>query len=79
MPAGKSIALDVSADASKMPTEYEEAHILISSNDPDEPQKKIKVTAQKLSEKGGLVFRPSSLSFENTYRRTNRRETFDPE
>ena len=67
LPAGKSIALNVSADASKMPTEYEEAHILISSNDPDEPQKKIKVTAQKLSEKAGLVFRPSSLSFENTY------------
>jgi subtilisin family serine protease/alpha-tubulin suppressor-like RCC1 family protein/uncharacterized membrane protein len=64
---GQSKDLDLSAHASKMPTEYEEAHILISSNDPDEPQKKIKVTAQKLSEKAGLVFRPSSLSFENTY------------
>jgi alpha-tubulin suppressor-like RCC1 family protein len=67
LPAGKSIAINVSANASKMPTEHEEAHILISSNDPDEPQKKIKVTAQKLSENAGLVFRPSSLSFENTY------------
>jgi subtilisin family serine protease len=65
--SGKSVEIKTVANAKEMPTEYEEAQILISSNDPDEPQKKIKVTAQKLSEKAGLVFRPSSLSFENTY------------
>lgn len=65
--AGKSIELKAIAEANKMPSEYEEAYLLIGSNDPDEPEKKIKVTAQKLSENAGLVFRPSSLSFENTY------------
>ena len=65
--SGKSVEIKAIANALTMPSEYEEDHILISSNDPDEPQKKIKVTAQKLSEKAGLVFRPSSLSFPNTY------------
>ena len=65
--SGKSVEIKAIANALTMPSEYEEDHILISSNDPDEPQKKIKVTAQKLSEKAGLIFRPSSLSFENTY------------
>jgi len=65
--SGKSIEIKTVANAKEMPTEYEEALILISSNDPDEPQKEIKITAQKLNENAGLVFRPASLSFENTY------------
>ena len=61
--SGKSVEIKTIANAMTMPSEYEEDHILILSNDPDQPQKKIKVTAQKLSEKAGLIFRPSSLSF----------------
>jgi subtilisin family serine protease len=65
--AGKSIELKAIGNEKEMPSEFEEALIVITSNDPEQPEKKIKVTAQKLSEKGGLVFRPSTLTFANTF------------
>ena len=65
--AGKSVEIKAIGKEKEMSNAYEEAEILISSNDPDQPEKSINVTAQKLSEKGGLVFRPSTLSFENTF------------
>jgi hypothetical protein len=65
--AGKSVKIKAIGKEKEMSSEYEEANILISSNDPEKPEKKIRVTAQKLSEKGGLVFRPSTLNFGNTF------------
>ncbi|MDA8775481.1 S8 family serine peptidase [Opitutales bacterium] len=65
--AGKTIEIKAIGNEKEMSSEYEESNILISSNDPETPEKKIRVTAQKLSEKGGLVFRPSTLNFGNTF------------
>ncbi|MDG0964229.1 MAG: S8 family serine peptidase, partial [Opitutales bacterium] len=65
--AGKSVEIKAIGKEKEMTNAYEEAEILISSNDPDQPEKSINVTAQKLSEKGGLVFRPATLSFENNF------------
>ena len=65
--AGKSIEIKAIGIEKEMPTSFEEATILISSNDPEQPEKKVRVTAQRLTEKGGLVFRPSTLNFDNTF------------
>jgi len=64
---GKSVEIKAIGKEKEMPSAYEETEILITSNDPDQPKKSINVTAQKLSEKAGLVFRPSTLSFKNTF------------
>ena len=65
--AGKSIEIKTIAVEKEMKTTFEEASILITSNDPEQPEKKVRVTAQRVSEKGGLVFRPSTLNFDNTF------------
>ena len=65
--AGKSVEIKAIGKEKEMPSTYEEAEILITSNDPDQPEKSINVTAQKISEKAGLIFRPSTLSFKNTF------------
>jgi subtilisin family serine protease len=64
---GGTTELVVSASANQMPTEHEESFLLIRSNDPDKPEKKINISAQRLSEQGGLTVRPFSLIFENTF------------
>jgi subtilisin family serine protease len=64
---GKSISINLAANESKMLSEYEDATIEISSNDPDTPLKNFKVSAQKISEKGGLIFSPASLSFSDLF------------
>jgi subtilisin family serine protease len=65
---GQSIRIETIANADNLPSEYEEAYLCVTSNDPEEPEKLIKVSARMLSENAGLVFRPSSLTFGDTYR-----------
>ena len=62
---GQTVDLALQANASQMPGNFEEAIIEIVSNDPDSPVQNLRVTAERLSEEGGLVFRPSSVEFGN--------------
>ena len=62
---GQTVDLALQVNASQMPDNFEEAIIEIISNDPDSPVQNLRVTAERLSEEGGLVFRPSSVEFGN--------------
>ena len=64
---GQSTEFTITAFADQMNSSQMEAKILINSNDPENPEQQILVSAQKLTEEGGLIIRPSSLVFENTY------------
>ena len=63
---GQSIKLFVQASAKQMPSNYEKAMIEILSNDSQSPSFKVQITAERLTEEGGLVFRPSSINFGET-------------
>ena len=65
--AGQTMEVLVQVDASQMPSNYEETLIEIVSNDPDQPEFAIKVSAERLSEDGGLVFRPANLEFGSVF------------
>ena len=64
---GQKIEFTASALANEMPTEHEESFLLVTTNDPDQPEHKINISAQKMSDSGGLIVRPFSLTFTNTF------------
>ena len=65
--AGQTMEVLVQVNASQMPSNYEETLIDVVSNDPDQPEVAIKVSAERLSEDGGLVFRPANLEFGSVF------------
>jgi subtilisin family serine protease len=67
VPPGQSISLKVSAYAERISGKKAEANLVVRSNDPDEPSKNVRVTAEILDSKNGLSFEPSSISFEETF------------
>ena len=64
---GQSTEFTITAFADQMNNSQMEAKILINSNDPENPEQQISISAQKLTEEGGLIIRPSSLVFEDTF------------
>ena len=50
-----------------MPSDFERAIIDLTSNDPDTPSFQISVSAERLSEQGGLVFRPEFLEYGDVF------------
>jgi len=67
LPAGQTIEIEVFVDANQMPTSFEQSGLQIESNDPNAPLILIQVSAERLSENGGLVFRPANLDFGHVY------------
>ena len=61
VPAGASVEITLQASANQMPSNFETTIVDLTSNDPDSPSLQISVSAERLSEEGGLVFRPVSL------------------
>ena len=61
VPAGATVEITVQTSANQMPSDFERAIIDLTSNDPDTPSFQISVSAERLSEQGGLVFRPEFL------------------
>ena len=66
IPNGK-VTVKVRADAQKLEKDEGTAYIHVLSNDPRNPSKVVKVSAEKLRYDGGLVFRPASLNFDQLY------------
>ena len=64
---GKKFTIKVQANDQKLDQNESTAYIHLLSNDPQNPSKVIKVTVEKLRYDGGLVFRPSTLNFDNTF------------
>ena len=50
-----------------MPSNFETTIVDLTSNDPDSPSLQISVSAERLSEEGGLVFRPVSLEYGDVF------------
>ena len=67
LPAGQKTEIEVQANANQMPTSFEQTGLQLESNDPNAPSVSIDISAEKLSENGGLVFRPENLDFGNVY------------
>ena len=65
-PEGEAI-VEITAIANRLPGSSAEAFIIVRSNDSGNPVKRIRVTAELLDAKNGLVFHPSSLSFQETF------------
>ena len=65
-PEGEAI-VEITAIANRLPRPSAEAFIIVRSNDSGNPVKRIRVTAELLDAKNGLVLHPSSLSFQETF------------
>ena len=67
VPAGASVEITLQASANQMPSNFETTIVDLTSNDPDSPSLQISVSAERLSEEGGLVFRPVSLEYGDVF------------
>jgi subtilisin family serine protease len=67
VPAGATVEITVQTSANQMPSDFERAIIDLTSNDPDTPSFQISVSAERLSEQGGLVFRPEFLEYGDVF------------